>query len=262
MRMALGAARTRILRQLLTESALLALLGCAFGLLFARWGILALKFLNPPHIPRIDEIGIDTPVLVFSLTVSLLAGFIFGVLPALQSTRENVNASLKEGTRESAGGAPLRTRNLLVILETALGVVVVIGAGLLLRSFLILERVPLGFQPQSVLTFRVIPRGDKYLQLAGRTAFYQQAIERIAALPGVKSAAAVSFIPLTFARASKGFSIEGRIRPAAGQIPMAGYDAVTPGYFDALRIPLRAGRDFSWRDTPQGQRVVFINETM
>ena len=261
-RIALGAGRTRILRQLLTESALLGLLGCAFGLLFARWGILTLKLLSPPHIPRTDEIQINISVLVFSLAISLLAGFIFGVLPALQAARGNVNDSLKEGARESAGGVRLRTRNLLVILETAFGVVVVIGAGLLLRSFLILERVPLGFQPQNVLTFRVIHRGERYSQLAGRTAFYEQAIERIKALPGVKSAAAVSFIPLTNVRASKGFSIEGRIRPAAGQIPMAGYDAVTPGYFGALRIPLRAGRDFSWRDTPQGQRVVIINEAM
>ncbi len=261
-RIALGAGRTRILRQLLTESALLGLLGCAFGLLFAHWGILTLKLLSPPHIPRMDEIQINISVLVFSLAISLLAGFIFGVLPALQAARGNVNDSLKEGARESAGGARLRTRNLLVILETALGVVVVIGAGLLLRSFLILERVPLGFQPQNVLTFRVIPRGERYSQLAGRTAFYEQAIERIKALAGVKSAAAVSFIPLTNVRASKGFSIEGRIRPAAGQTPMAGYDAVTPGYFDALRIPLRAGRDFSWRDTPQGQRAVIINEAM
>ncbi len=261
-RIALGAGRIRILRQLLTESALLALLGCVFGLLFARWGILGLKLLSPPHIPRMDEIQIDTSVLVFSLAISLLSAFIFGVLPALQATRANVNDSLKEGARESAGGARLRTRNLLVILETALGVVVVIGAGLLLRSFLILERAPLGFQPQRVLTFRVIPRGERYLQLAGRTAFYRQAIERIEALPGVKSAAAVSFIPLTFARSSKGFSIEGHVPPAAGEIPVAAYDAVTPGYFQSLQIPLQSGRDFSWRDTPQAQRVVIINKAM
>ncbi|PYU65539.1 MAG: hypothetical protein DMG49_23995 [Acidobacteria bacterium] len=261
-RIALGAGRIRILRQLLTESALLALLGCVFGLLFARWGILTLKLLNPPHIPRMDEIHIDTSVLFFSLAISVLAGFIFGVLPALQATRDNINDSLKEGARESAGGASLRTRNLLVILETALGVVVVIGAGLLLRSFLILERVPLGFQPRSVLTFRIIPRGERYSQLAGRTAFYQQAMERIEALPGVKSAAAVSFIPLTFARSSKGFSIEGRVAPAAGEIPMAAYDAVTPGYFGSLQISLQSGRDFSWGDTPQAQRVVIINKTM
>jgi len=261
-RMALGAGRIRILRQLLTESALLALLGCALGMVFARWGILALKLLSPPHIPRMDGIHINISVLAFSLAISLLAGFIFGGLPALQATRDSMNDSLKEGTRESARGARLRTRNLLVVLETALGVVVVIGAGLLLRSFLILERVPLGFQPQSVLTFRVIPRGERYLPLAGRTAFYQQALERIGALPGVKSAAAVSFIPLTFVRGSKGFSIEGRVPPAAGQIPMAGYDAVTPGYFESLQIPLHSGRDFSWRDTPQGQRVVIINEAM
>ena len=261
-RVALGAGRTRILRQLLTESALLALLGCALGLLFAHWGVLTLKLLSQPHIPRMNEIRVDTSVLVFSVAISLLAGLIFGVRPALQAARGNVNDSLKEGARASAGGARLRTRNLLVILETALGVVVVIGAGLLLRSFLILERVPLGFQPQNVLTFRVIPRGERYSQLTGRAAFYRRAIERIEALPGVKSAAAVSFIPLTNVRATKGFSIEGRVPPAAGQIPMAGYDAVTPGYFDSLRIPLRSGRDFSWRDTPQGECVIIINEAM
>ena len=261
-RVALGAGRTRILRQLLTESSLLALLGCAFGLLFARWGILALKLLSPPHIPRMDEIQINNPVLVFSVAISLLAAFIFGVLPALQVTRDDVNDSLNEGARESAGAARLSARNLLVILETALGVVVVIGAGLLLRSFLILERVPLGFQTQGVLTFRVIPRGERYSQLAKRTAFYQQAVERIEALPGVRSAAAVSFIPLTNVRGSKGFSIEGGVPPAAGEIPMAGYDAVTPGYFESLQIPLHSGRDFSWRDTPQAQRVVVINEAM
>src|SRR5258708_2646886 len=120
-RIALGAGRTRILRQLLTGSALLALLGCAFGLFFARWGILALKLLSPPHIPRMDEIQMNTPVLVFSVTISLLAAFIFGVLPALQATHDNVNDSLKEGARESAGGARFRTRNPLLVLETALG---------------------------------------------------------------------------------------------------------------------------------------------
>ena len=261
-RMALGAGRIRILRQLLTENALLVLLGCALGLLFARWGLLALKLLSPPHIPRMDEIHLDTSVLLFSLGISVFAGVLFGALPALQATRDNVNQFLKEGARESSAGARLRSRSLLVVLETALGVIVVIAAGLLLRSFLLLESVPLGFQPQSVLTFRVIPRGERYSQPSDRTAFYQQAIERIAALPGVKSAAAVSFIPLTFARSSKGFSIEGRASAAQGQIPMAGFDVVTPSYFESLRIPLRSGRDFSWRDTPQGQRVVIINEAM
>src|SRR2546430_16643396 len=123
--------------------------------------------MDPLQFPRMEEIQINTSVLVFSLAISLFAGFIFGVLPALQAARGNVNDSLKEGARESAGGARLRTRNLLVILETALGVVVVIGAGLLLRSFLILDSVPLGFQRRGVLTFRVIPRGGKYSQLAG-----------------------------------------------------------------------------------------------
>ena len=261
-RLALGASRPRLFRQLLTESTLLALFGCAFGLQLARWGLSALKLLATSHLPRTEEFSLNTSVFVFGIVIAIFVGLISGLAPALQAGRESVHETLKSGSRESATGARLGVRNLLVIVETALGVIVVIGAGLLLRSFLRIEQSPLGFQPQGVLSFRAIPRGQKYSEPSERFAFYHQALERMEALPGVESAAAVTFIPLTFVRGSKGFTIEGRPPIAPGQIPMAGYDVVTPGYFVTLRIPLRKGREFSWSDTPETQPIIIINETM
>jgi predicted permease len=261
-RLALGASRLRLFRQLLTESTLLALCGCTLGLFLARWGVSALKLLAAERLPRADEFTLNAPVLIFSVGLAVFAGLLAGLAPALQARRGNVQDTLKAGARESTAGSCSRIRSFLVIAETALGVVVVIGAGLLLRSFLRIEQAPLGFQPQGVLTFRAIPRGQKYSSLPQRAAFYRQAIERIDALPGVNSAAAVTFIPLTFARGSRGFTIEGRPPTAPGQIPLAGYDVVTPGYFATMRIPLHEGRDFSWSDTPETQLVILINEAM
>ncbi|PYT95189.1 MAG: hypothetical protein DMG38_27975 [Acidobacteria bacterium] len=261
-RLALGAGRPRVVRQLLTESTLLALFGCALGLLLAHWGVSALKVSAASHLPRADEFSFDVSVLLFSIGMAIFAGLLAGLAPALQSGRGNLQDTLKAGTRESAGEPRLRIGNLLVIVETALGVVVVIGAGLLLRSFLRIQQAPLGFQPQGILTFRVIPRGQKYSELSRRASFYQQTIERMNALPGVNSAAAITFIPLTFVRGSKGFTIEGRPPIAPGQIPMAGYDVLTPGYFATMRIPLHEGRDFLWSDTPETQPVIIINEAM
>lgn len=261
-RQALGAGRARILCQLLTESLLLALLGCAAGLLLARWGIAALKLLTASQLPRAVEFSLNGPVFAFTVTISILSAFAFGLVPAWQAPRASVHDALKSGARESAAVSRLRLRGLLVVLETALGVIVVIGAGLLLRSFLLIEQVPLGFQPQGVLSFRVIPRGERYAQPSQRAAFYQQAIERLDALPGVQSAAAVSFIPLTLSRGRKGFTIEGRVATTPGQIPFANYDVVSPAYFSTMRIPLLEGRDFSWADTPQRQLVILINKTM
>ena len=261
-RLALGASRPRLFRQLLTESTLLALFGCAFGLLLARWGISALKLLATSQLPRTKEFSLDTSVFVFSIVIAILVGLISGLAPALQAGRESLRETLKSGSRESATGSRLGLRNLLVVVETALGVIVVIGAGLLLRSFLRIEQSPLGFQPQGVLSFRVIPRGRKYSQPSERSAFYRQAIERLEAFPSVQSAAAVTFIPLTLVRGSKGFTIEGRPPIAPGQIPMAGYDVITPGYFATMHIPLSQGRDFLWSDTPEAQPIIIINEAM
>jgi putative ABC transport system permease protein len=262
LRQALGASRFRIGRQLLTESIFLALLGCSVGLLLARWCLAALKIFAAASLPRTDEFSLSGPVLLFSVFVSILAGIVFGAGPALQAAHGSIHDTLKSGARESPGRSRLHTRNLLVVMETALGAVVVIGAVLLLRSFLHLEHVPLGFEPQGVLSFRVIPRGERYSQLSQRAVFYQQVLERIEGLPGVKSAAAVSFIPLTLTRSRKGFMIEGRVTSAPGQIPMAGYNVVTPAYFGTMGITLLEGRDFSWSDSPQSQPVIMINEAM
>jgi predicted permease len=261
-RLALGASRARVARQLLTESALLAFLGCALGVLLARWSLGALKILAATNLPRTEEFSVSAPVLLFSLGISLMAGLIFGVSPALQAIRGNVQDTLKSGSRESAASSRLRTRSLLVILETALGFVVVIGAGLLVRSFVRIEQVPLGFQPEGVLTFRVIPRGERYSGSAQSVLFYHQAIERLHALPAVQSAAAVRFIPLTLAQSRKGFTIEGRAPSGPGQIPLASYDIVTPEYFKTMRVPLLEGRDFSWSDSPQTQPVAIVNQAM
>jgi putative ABC transport system permease protein len=261
-RLALGAGRSRILAQLLTESFVLALFGCAVGLLLARVGINILKLLAAAQLPRVDELNMNGAVYAFAVIIAISSALVFGVVAAWQARREDVYDTLKAGARESAGGPHLRMRGLLVVMETALGVVVVIGAGLLLRSFLLIEQVPLGFESQNVLTFRVIPRGERYSQLSQRATFYRQAAERIEALPGVESAAGVSFIPLTLARGSKGFTMEGRAPSSAGQIPMANYDVVTPGYFSTMQIPLREGREFSWSDTSEGQPVVIINKAL
>jgi predicted permease len=261
-RLALGASRARVARQLLTESALLAFLGCALGVLLARWSLGALKILAATNLPRTEEFSVSAPVLLFSLGISLMAGLIFGVSPALQAIRGNIQDTLKSGSRESAASSRLRTRSWLVILETALGFVVVIGAGLLVRSFVHIEQVPLGFQPEGVLTFRVIPRGERYSESAQSALFYHRAIERLHALPAVQSAAAVRFIPLTLAQSRKGFTIEGRAPSGPGQIPLASYDIVTPEYFKTMRVPLLEGRDFSWSDSPQTQPVAIVNQAM
>jgi putative ABC transport system permease protein len=262
LRLALGASESRIAWQLLAESVFLALLGCTLGLLLARWCLAALKLFAVSNLPRAEEFSLNGPVLIFSLALSILAGIVFGVGPALQAAGGSVHETLKSGIRESATGSRLRTRSLLVVSETALGAILVIGAGLLLRSFLQIAHVPLGFEPQGILTFRVIPRGERYSLLSQRAAFYQRVLERIEVLPGVKSAAAVTFIPLTFVRGSKGFTIEGRPPAVPGQIPMAGYNVVTPEYFETMRISLLRGRPFSWSDAQQIQPVVIINEAM
>ena len=261
-RVSLGASRARILRQLLTESVLLALFGGALGLVLSYWGVQWLKLIGPQDLPRVGEISFSARVLLFTFGVSMLSAMLFGAVPALQASRIGAAHALKEGAGGGASRSRLEFRKLLIVGEMALGFVVLVGAGLLLRSFLYLVQTPLGFQPDNVLTFRVIPRGEKYAQLAQRTAFYQQAIERIATLPGVRSASAVSFLPLTLARAWMSFSIEGSGAARPGELPMADYEVVAPGYFATMKIPLLEGRDVLWTDTPQTQPVIVISHSM
>jgi putative ABC transport system permease protein len=261
-RLALGAGRSRVVRQLLTESVLLALVGAVLALALAYAGVEALRTISPPDLPRVTEIGVKGSALAFSIVISALTGLVFGIAPALQASRQDLHGSLKEGGRDSAPGPRAGMRELLVAGEIALGVIVLVGAGLLLRSFVRLGEVRLGFQPQNVLTQSVPLRGANYATAPQRAIFYQRAIQRIESLPGVKSVAAISSIPLINARNRAGFTIEGRAPLAPGQLPFAVYRIVTPGYFHTMQIGLLSGRDFSWTDIPETQQVIIINQAM
>lgn len=268
LRVALGARRMRILRQLLTENILLALLGGCAGVLVASLGTQALLRLRalqtpgPSGLPQFGEVGVGLPVLAFSLAISLLVGVILGIAPAWQVIRTNVQDSLKACARESGSRSGLRLRDTLVIAETMLSFTVVVGAVLLLRSFLLLQQTPLGFNPSGLLTLRAIPRSTQYSQPWQRSSFYREALAKIQELPGVKSAAAVSFLPLAFFQDSKGFSIEGQPALTSGQLPMAVNYLVSTGYFETMGIPVLQGRDFSWSDGPQTLPVVVVNEKL
>ena len=268
LRMALGARRIRILRQLITESVLLALLGGLAGVLVASGGLRALlrvpalQTVGPSGLPHFGEISVGAPVLAFSLAISVLAGFVFGITSAWQVMRINLQDSLKASARESDSPSRLSLREVLVIAETALGVIVVVGAALLLRSFLLLQQTPLGFDVNGLLTLRVIPRSTQYSEPWQRSLFYQEALAKIEGMPGVKSAGAVSFLPLTSFQASKGFSLEGQLALTSGELPMARYDVVSPAYFQTISVPVLQGRDFSWADTPDTLPVIVVNEAM
>ncbi len=258
-RAALGASRARIAHQLLTESIMLALAGGGLGLLLATWGVSALRQFIPADFPRAAEIGVNGTVLGFTLAISLAAGLLIGIVPAFGVGSEALQGGLGEGARQTPGESSRRFRRGLIILEMAMGIVVLTGAGLVLRSFLSLRRVPLGFQPGGLLTLRVILPQNRYGRLAERTAFYRQASEKIAALPGVESAGAITFLPLTFAHGSKGFTIEGQPPPAPGELPFAEYSVITPDYFRCLQIPVLKGRSFAWSDAPGALPVVMLS---
>ena len=260
-RSVLGASRARVLRQLLVESFLLSFLGGALGLALAFWGIRVLPVYASAE-QNLAEVHLNAIVATFNFGVSLLAGLIFGLFPAFQSARREVGGVLKEGNRDSASIGGVRARSLLVVVEMALCVIVLVGAGLLLRSFDRLEQIPLGFRPDNVLTLRVILRGPRYSGLAERTAFYRQAVQRMQSLPGVRSVGAISFLPLTMQGRTTGIAVEGQPPPAPGQVPFADYRSVSPEYFATMGIPLLQGRDFSWDDAPQSMPVMIVSQTM
>jgi putative ABC transport system permease protein len=260
-RTALGATRRRLVRQLLTESLLLAIAGGALGLLLAIWGLSALIAISPANIPRLDQVGIDGRVLAFTLSVSLLTGILFGLVPALQASKPDLNESLKEGGRGTAGSRRGgRIRSLLVVAEVALSLVLLIGAGLLIKSFIHLQRFDLGFNPNNLLTLSVQLSGTKYRESATAT-FFQQAMQRMEQVPGVQSVGAISAIFLTDTPDSTNFTIEGRpVTTGADSIEVP-LDAVTPDYFRVMGIPLLKGRFFDERDRTGSVPVAIINET-
>jgi len=261
-RTALGASRFRLVRQLLTESLLLSVLGGLLGLLLAFWGIDFLVALTPPDVPRLGEIGLHGPVFAWTFGIAILTGVLFGLAPALGVTRANLNESLKEGGRSTAAPGRARTRNLLVISEVALALVLLIGAGLMIRSFMRLQQVNPGFDAKHLLTMNILLPGQKYRERQQINTFFDQLFERIRAVPGVEGVGGIDPLPLSNSNSTTGFVIEGGPLLAVADRPEVGERTVTPGYFEAMRIPLHSGRAFTEQDRPEAPRVVIINEAL
>jgi putative ABC transport system permease protein len=263
-RAALGAGRLRLIRQLIAESLLLAGLGGAAGLLLAIWGVYLLIAFGPAELPRAGEVAVDGRALGFTLAVSLLTGIIFGLAPALQASRPDLNETLKDGVRGATGGAGhRRMRSLLVVSEVALSLVLLVGAGLLMRSFLKLHAVDPGFNPNNMLTMRVSLEGPNYEKAESRIAFYDHLLDKIKALPGVRSVGARSHIPLVPADnyANLAFAVEGRLSDPANRLT-AYYNTVSPDLFRTMEIPVSKGRPFNEHDDQKAQKVIIINETL
>jgi putative ABC transport system permease protein len=262
LRLALGASRSRLMRQFLTESVLLSAFGGAVGLLLSFQGLAVLARFTPQDIPHGQEIAIDGKVLIFTMVVSLLTGLIFGLAPATQTANFNVNDTLKEGGRDSgAGSRGNRVRGLLVTCEVAVSFVLLIGAGLLINSFIRLRSVDPGFRPENILTMKIVLPETRYPDRAGRSTFYTELLRRVEALPGVKSSAIATSLPLTDTGNSIGLSIEGRVDPGPDRVPIAITRIVSPSYFETMGIPLLQGRVFTEHDRAESKGVVIITET-
>jgi len=260
-RTALGAARGRVVRQMLTESALLAAGGGLLGILLADWCFAFLKNLIPVDLSRTVSLALDPGVLAFSVAVSLASSFAFGIAPALQVSRIDLNSALKEAGRGSAGARRGSMRNLLVVGEVALSLVLLVGSGLLLESFARLRGVDPGFRADHVLTARVDAPITKYSDFEKRSAFFARLLDRVRALPGVEAAGFSSALPLTWDGGTGAFAPEG-VPPRPDLILDANNRVVSPGYFEAMRIPLRRGRLIQESDSRDAPPVVLINETM
>lgn len=261
-RTALGASRLRLMRQLLTESALLALAGGAMGFLLALWGVALMTKLLPQDFPRLGEIRLDWRVLGFTLIASVVTGILFGFAPSLQLSKTDVQDSLKEiGRGVSGSRRHNRLRNLLIVGEVALSVVLLAGAGLLFRSFMQLQAVNTGFTSQQVLTARLSPAGTNYRRDADYISFYNQTMQRISAIPGVAAVGAINTLPLDKGPTA-GFRIEGRPLLTIDKWPVANYRTVSTDYFRAMNIPVVQGRAFNERDVETAPLVMIINQAL
>jgi putative ABC transport system permease protein len=269
-RAALGASRWRLARGLMVENVLLAVAGGTAGVLLALWGTDMLKrlpFNEPtffmPYAISPQQISVDTRVLGGAFLLSLLTSVVCGILPALQASKPDVNASLKEGGGKSPGGLTTqRARGLLVVTEVALALLLLTGAGLMVKSFLRLQQVNPGFNPENVLTFEIRLPGSKYAENHQVADFYARLLERTAVLPGVTAAGAVEFLPLSGVDRSSSIFIEGRPAPPPSERNHAHFRSATTDYFRALGLQLRQGRSFTAQDKQDGPRVTIINETM
>ncbi|MFN2541938.1 MAG: ABC transporter permease [Chthoniobacterales bacterium] len=262
-RAALGASRARILRQFLTENVVLASLGGLAGLLLSVWGVDLLRTFGPTNVPRLAEVSVDRWVLGWTALVSLGSGILFGLAPAWHGTRVNLNNSLKEGGRGASESASARRlRATLVVSEIALAMVLLIGAGLLLRSFVSLQRVNPGFVPERILTMQIsLPRA-KYAELPQVATFYDRLLQRLSLIHGIRSAAICSSLPPNGLQVSDTFLVEGQPLVDDSKAPFGSILFSTPGYFRTLGVPLLQGRDFTERDNTESPRVVIISETL
>src|SRR5688572_19248941 len=262
LRAALGASRWRIVRQLLTESLILALIGGVLGTLVGAWGIDALRVSNPAEAasfaPGWHQLGINPTVLLFTLGLSVLSGVIFGLAPAWQVSKPNLNDALKEGSRNVSRNSRLRSG--LVVFEVAMSLVLLVGAGLLFRSFLSLLRTDPGFNPDNVLTMRLMLPNAKYREEPQRAAFYADLVQRMKSHPGVESAAAVNYLPLGRGNTSDHYLVEGEPEPVPGRENEGRYRVCTPDYFQTMGIRLVRGRSFTDHDRANTPPVVIVNE--
>jgi predicted permease len=266
-RTALGASRLRIVRQVLTESMLLSLSGGACGVLLAFWSLHWIHVFGPKSVPRINDIGIDRVALVFTFVLSVFSGAVFGLVPALRVSRFDLHATLKDSNRGTAGASAVwgrghNMRRMLVISELALCVMLLIGAGLLIRSFVYLENVSPGFNPNQLLTLELTMSGPKYDDPKAVGAAYRQLWSRLESLPSVTASGAVTSLPLSQMFAWGPITVEGRVPPPGENFINADQRVVGGHYFEAMEIPLRSGRFFNEHDTPASPKVVVIDEYM
>jgi putative ABC transport system permease protein len=260
-RAALGATRSRLARQMLTESLLLAVVGGALGMILAVTGRDLLLALSPADLPRGGEVVIDGRILLFSLALSFLAGIVFGLAPALQATKTDLNAELKEGRHSGSGGSS-RLRDALVIAEVALSMAMLVGAGLLIRSFAHLQSVSPGFETGKLLTAQLSLPAASYAQAEAVSVFYDRLAARLTSLPGVEAVGAASALPLSGINARTEFTISGRPPVTPADTPAAQDRWVSPGYFHTMRIPLVEGREFTEGDHERAAGVAVIDETL
>jgi putative ABC transport system permease protein len=261
-RSALGAGRWRVVRQLLTESILLSLVGSIAGLLLAVWGLDLLLALAPKNLPRIQEVSIDGRTLGFTLLLTLFIGLLFGLAPALQASSPNLNDWLKEGSKGGTDSARRhRLRNILVVSEVALSLVLLVGAGLMMKSFLRLQATSTGFNPQNIHVMSIALPDKKYPEDQQQAAFFSTLLEKISAMPGVQSVGASQVLPFAGDYILT-FDIQGRPPAAPGEEVSANYYAVSHDYFKAMGIPLLRGRFFTDRDRAGSPGVAIINENM
>ncbi|HET6975501.1 MAG TPA: ABC transporter permease [Pyrinomonadaceae bacterium] len=261
-RAALGASRARVMRQLFTESTLLALTGGAVGLIIAYWGVSGITKLLPTDFPRLNEIHIDLRILSFTFIASVLTGILFGLVPALQISRPDVQETIRETGRGAAGSRrQSRFRQALIVVEVALSVVLLVGAGLLFRSFMRLQSVETGFKSQQVLTANLTPAGPNYSEHAQFNKFYDQVLEKLYATPGIEDAGLINTLPLDKGPTT-GFRVEGRPVTTPDKWPSVNYRVVTPNYFRAMEIPLLQGRTYTERDNGEAPLVIMVNQQL